>query len=152
MCPHLPIGKAKIQHWDLVPIIFHVNDMVSSQQGQHMLVVECIMGPQLVLPKMCWLCIEPPQKNGLNTYDMVCSMFSCTKLCSHAKFKRIFKRCSYFAMARNILHRLFLFICLLQHVPIKQNDYHHWSQHGFLIIPHFTNLSYDVQQFSRPPI
>lgn len=81
---------------------------------------------------MCWLCIEPPQNIGLNTYDMACSMSSCTKLCSHAKSKQILKRCSYFAMARNILHRLFLFVCLLQHVPIKQNDYHHWSQHGFL--------------------
>ncbi len=35
-----------------MPIISHVNDMVSSQQGQHMLVVECVMGPQLVPPKM----------------------------------------------------------------------------------------------------
>ncbi len=34
---------------------------------------------------------------------------------------------------QNILHRLFLFVCLLQHVPIKQNDSHHRSQHGFLV-------------------
>ncbi len=33
-------------------VISHGNDMASSQQGQHMLVVKCVMGPQLVPPKM----------------------------------------------------------------------------------------------------